>query len=534
MSRKKRSQPPPPVPSPAPVLVPGTVWSWVPVLLAGLTVLVFLPAVRFGFLHWDDHHLIFQNPLYTQFSWSGMLVPWRAQILGFYIPVTYTAWAIQHALWGFNANAFHAVNVLLHALNVALVFLVVRAILDARDSRVAVPDRRQTTSDRPGSVAFPLVPVAAACAALLFAVHPVQVEPVAWLSDLKDLLATFFTFLAVHAYFRPSRRTGRLHRIALYGAGWFLLALLSKPAVAVFGPVVLVLDVALRHTPWRTALRHTAAWLVLAVPFTVITKLAQPDAMFDYVAPLWLRPFVALDTLQFYAVKLVAPVRLAPEYGRTPQWLLESGAWRWSWVVPAIVGALLGWAAWRRRFVPLVLVAAFVLALGPVLGLVPFFYQRFSTVADHYLYAPFLLVTLGVALALVAVPPRHRRTGVVAVLALCTVCTVLTVRQLRIWQTDDTFFPYAIAHDPRGPLLRMNYGQALQAQGRYEDAIEQYRAGADIRPHPDLYYNIASALFALKRYDEAETALLKAIELNPTSTELQGRLEQLRRVRARQ
>ena len=103
---------------------------------------------------------------------------------------------------------------------------------------------------------------------------------------------------------------------------------MGEPAVAVLGPVVLILDIALRHTPWPVALRRTGAWFALAVPFTLITRGAQPESMFDNVAPLWVRPFVALDALQFYALKLIAPVGLAPEYGRTPEWLLASGAWR--------------------------------------------------------------------------------------------------------------------------------------------------------------------------------------------------------------
>jgi protein O-mannosyl-transferase len=230
---------------------------------------------------------------------------------------------------------------------------------------------------------------------------------------------------------------------------------------------------------------------------------------------------------------LLAPLHLTPEYGRTPEWLLQSGTWRWSWIVPALVAAIAVWAAWRHRFAPLGLFAAFVLVLAPVLGLVPFLYQKYSTVADHYMYLPFLLVSLSVSLLLAEIASARRAMAVVTVLATAGVFTVLSFIHQPVWRSDDTLFPYAIEQNPRSTLLRMDYGESLFERGRYEESLAQFQAAAEIRPHADIYYNIGSAEAILKRYADAKRAFEQALSMNPTDPDIIRSLDNLKRLLGR-
>jgi len=483
---------------------------WLPWLLAGVAVAVFLPVVRFQFLHWDDHSLVWRNPHYQPATLDGLVQLWRSDYLGFYIPATYTVWWLQALVLGMDGNRFHAVNLLVHTANVVLVYAIARRLLEARRA--------------------PAAALLAACGALLFAVHPLRVETVAWVTAMKDLLSTFFALLAVFVYFRPAGpRLGPARHVPP-GTLWYVLALLAKPALVTLPLVVMVLDVALRGTAWRAAVRGAWLWLLMAVPFALLTRYAQPTSMIVSIPPLWFRPFIAADALHFYLVKLVAPLDLAPVYARTPAWLQESGAWRWTWMTPAALAAAAGWLAWRRRqLVPLGLLAAFVLALAPVLGIIPYLGYNLSVVADHYLYFPSLLVSLAVSLALAEARPRARTAGLALVPAAAAVLAALTMAYLPTWRDDATLLPHAVERAPRTSLLRMNYGEYLYSAGDYEASLAQFRAAAEILPHPDIYNNIGAALVALRRYEEARTAFEQSLAMNPADEEVQENLANLDR-----
>jgi hypothetical protein len=481
--------------------------GWLAWLLAAATALVFLPAVRFDFVHWDDHTYVYGNPYLNPPSLQGIAHLWTSGYRGIYAPLTFSVHGLHALLLGFNGPRFHVVSLLVHVANVILVYVVVRQLLAQR--KVAAP-------------AWP-----AACGALLFAVHPLRAEPVGWVTGMKELLSTFFALLAMRSYFgAPADRSGPAGLLP-GGTGWFVLAMLAKPTIAVLGPVVAVLDVTVRRTEWRAALRGIWVWVAVAVPFALFAKHLQPDTMLTSTAPLWLRPFVAADAIRFYAVKIVAPLGLTPDYGRTPEWLLDGGAWRDAWIVPALLVAGAGLAAWRRHFAPLGLLTAFVLALAPLLGIVPFLTQNLSTVADHYLYFPFFMVCLGVGLLVGALPARRQWAGVAVALVAAAFLSLLTVRQLAIWRNDAALFPYAIARNPSSATLRMNYAQALYEKGQYEESLVQLREAARITPHADIYNNLGSVLVELGRFEEARAEFEHALSLNPSDREIAANLARL-------
>jgi tetratricopeptide (TPR) repeat protein len=283
-------------------------------------------------------------------------------------------------------------------------------------------------------------------------------------------------------------------------------------------------------------------WLALTLPFVVATQtLIRPPNV--EAPPLWLRPIVALDAIAFYLWKIVAPLGFAPDYSRTPQWLIRRGPVMVTWVVPILFGAIVWWLSRRRGLRAAALAIVFVAPLLPVLGLVPFHYQEYSTVADRYVYLPMLAVAAAVAW-LVAV----RRAVVYAVVALVIVAAILSNRQTGVWRDTDALFAHTLAINPNSiaahnamgqavldqspPDLetagehflaaleahpysagaRANYANVLLLQGRIGEALPHYRTANAARPNdPRIVNNYAVALIRSGRANEAFQLLLACV-----------------------
>jgi tetratricopeptide (TPR) repeat protein len=292
----------------------------------------------------------------------------------------------------------------------------------------------------------------------------------------------------------------------------------------------------------------------------VARRAEQCSVTFAREAP-W-RLVVALDALAFYLSTLTAPVPLAPDYGRSPHWLLSQQQVYFTWVAPVVVLAV----AWhfRRRF-PWLLGAVLVMgaALLPVLGLVPFDYQRYSTVADRYLY----LAMLGPALAVAWLLSRHGgRAALAAVGAVVVVLAGLSFVQVQRWRDSQTLFHYTLSVNPRSLAAHLVLGaqyaergqdaaalaefdQALAAnpgdaaalggaghiylrQGKFEQAAEAYRQALVYGGgHPALNINLGAALAQAGRLDEAREALETAVAKLPDNAEAHGNLGNVLAVR---
>jgi hypothetical protein len=246
----------------------------------------------------------------------------------------------------------------------------------------------------------------------------------------------------------------------------FALALLAKP-LGVMTPALAAVafwlmrrqqvpSLVSNRVPWELAF-----WLVLAIPVALIARAAQPVPERWLVVPLWLRPLVAADALAFYVYKLLLPLTLVPDYGRSPHLIRTIGWGFYTWIVPVLLGSLIAWL-WRRRRNDRVVAGAiwFVLALLPVLGFTPFAFQRMSTVADRYLYLPMFGVSLIAAGVLERMteggkPPMHRRFSRRGAAVLTTIVLVAlgarTVLQIRWWRDTPTLFQHTrdeIGRDP--------------------------------------------------------------------------------------
>jgi tetratricopeptide (TPR) repeat protein len=503
-------------------------------ILILLTIVVFSPVAGHEFTSWDDELTIARNPRFNPPTVAGALYYWRHPHMQLYVPVTYSVWALVAAVATRTAPggayailepaAFHLVNLALHLASVVLVFGLLRRLVSN--------------------------PLAALAGGLLFAVHPVQVEAVAWVSGTKDLLCGLLSLLALWHYlaFADPHARQSPRRALHYGLGSaaFILAMLSKPGAMVVPGLAAVLDVLILRRPWKQSVRALAPWFGLAVACAILTALVQPARGGAEAAPLWSRPLVAADAVAFYLYKLVVPLWLGIDYGRTPRWILDHGAAFLTWIAPAALGGLL-W--WKRATWPVVVAGAalFVIGVSPVLGLVPFSFQHYSTVADHYLYLPMFGVALALASLCSRLPTRRLATwgGLIGVL-LATQAWA----QSRYWHDTFSLFEHALEINPRSAgaskslaaayvtagdpgravtlgrqaveldpndsEAQVTLGAALVSHGQPELALPFYRRATELAPEDAQPFSSLAALLAmLDRAEEALPYARRAVAANP-------------------
>jgi len=337
--------------------------------------------------------------------------------------------------------------------------------------------------------------------ALLFAIHPLQTEAVAWTTGMKDTLCGVFSFAALVMYVNIAERTvhagvergeERAQRhpgvgdagAGTGGASWswvfatifFVLAVLAKPAAVVVPLMALIIDRLILRRNWRAIAKSLALWFVLTIPIMLIARHVQPATQVT-PAPLWARPLVAMDALGFYLAKLCVPVGLSNNYGRTPQWIIARGTIYYAWIIPTAVAAALAFTRSRRLIAAALLFVAGVL---PVLGLTTFLYQQFSTVADRFVY----LSMLGPALAVAAIFSRRWDRATVTFAAIVLIALgVATMKQARVWRNRLTLYAHAVAVQPNNPAARSSYAGALIRENRVDEAIEQLEQVMRIMPN---------------------------------------------------
>lgn len=499
-------------------------------LVAVVTTAVFSGVCRNGFTWWDDHRTIHHNPQFNPPTQKGIAASWTAPNAGLYVPLTYSYWgALAYAAQAPQADddgihldprVYHLGSLALHTASALVVLSILRLLS--------------------GNLA------AAVAGALVFAVHPVQVEPVAWASGAKDVLAGLLSLCAVYQYlvFARRRRDGARGGWAYFAGGAIMLALamLAKPSAAVVPGVVAVLDRWCLGRPWKRIVGPAAVYALAVLPLCVVAKMVQTaDGVADVAW--WQRPLLAGDALLFYLRQLLWPAALAPDYGRRPTVVLSmwGGAWAaLAWLAPAGVGYLL-WRGRRARPELLAAGAVFAIALGPVLGFVPFMFQYMSGVADHYLYLPMLGVALAVATGveragrpaapkpaapsdappgataapaatagwLSGLSPRGRAAAS-GLLLLIGSLAVRSVQQVTVWCDDAGLWRHTMAVSPDSFVAPNNVAAHLGRQSvRLADAADQARAEGR---HDD-----ARRLDAERR-ETLETALSlldRSLALNP-------------------
>jgi tetratricopeptide (TPR) repeat protein len=461
------------------------------VIVTVATLLAFWPVVTFDFLTWDDLETVAHTPRIVRPSARMLGEIWTRPHMDLYIPVTYTLWAVTASgarkpapptaqqptspdASPLDARWFHALNLALHVAAACLVLVLLRKLIDH--------------------------PPAALAGALLFALHPVQVEPVAWVSGAKDLLFAVLSLLALWQYAEYARaaavgeRLVRSERVRMIGIATFafILAMLAKPTAIVTPLIAMALDRFVIGRKWRDVLRTLWPWFVLALPCVLWTRHVQRAELSVQLAPpLLLRPVIALDALAFYLGKLLWPATLIFDYGRTPQRVIDQHWIAWTWIVPVVIALAAIWLARRGSKILAAAAMIIVIVLLPLLGLVPFDFQAYSTVADHYLY----LAMLGPALLLAWLVARWPSRGIyAAVLATLLALSIRTHAQTKHSKNSTAFFAHALEHNPRSFVSLSNLATMAMARGDTAQAIELSQKALAIRPFAAAYLTLADAL----------------------------------------
>jgi len=465
------------------------------IVLAALV--AYSPVFSAGFI-WDDDDYVTNNPHLNDLT--GLQAMWRTTTATpQYYPLVFTTFWLEHHLWGLHAVGYHAVNVLLHILAALLLW---RAL-----ARLQVPG--------------------AWLAAAIFALHPVEVESVAWVAERKNVLSAVLYFSAALAYLRfagleetkpPARRCWGDYAAAFV---LYLAALLSKTVTCSL-PAVLLLLIwwkkgrldrrnVLCLTPFFLAgigLGLTTAWLEKA-------HVGAHGA--DWSLTLADRCLVAGRALWFYATNLVFPENLMFMY---PRWAIDTAVW-WQWLFPvaALVAVAALWRA-RRRIGrgPLVAVLVFAGTLAPALGFINVYPMRFSFVADHFQYLA------GVGLITLAAARLSRCPRILPGLALL-VCGLLTWRQCGIYHDLETLWRDTLKRNPACWMAHSNLGRLLVQEQKFDEAEMHYRAGLELNPREDdIHYNYANLLARTGRLEPAVAQYEQAAQLAPEKPDIHSNL----------
>ncbi|MBX7166935.1 MAG: tetratricopeptide repeat protein [Pirellulales bacterium] len=459
------------------------------VLVFGFTCALFAATLAHPFSIYDDPLNVTENTALRPPSAAHLARFWLAPYEGLYAPVAYSCYLAVAALGGLDARWFHAANVLLHAGTAVLVLFWLRRL--------------------------GISPLAAGFGALAFAVHPLQVESVAWVTETRGLLAGFFGLAALTAYVGPPSSW----RGYIVASLCFALALLSKPTAAAVPLMALAIDAVVSRRPWPESARRLAPWFVAVVVLAIVTSAQQHRAELARTSPLWARPLIAFDALGHYAQKFAWPLNLGPDYGRSPYWLLQEPA-RW-WPAAGCALVLVVVALWQaaRPCWPVVLLA--IAGCAPSLGLTPFVFQGHSTVADRFAYLAMAAVGLAAAQGFAAgkAPLRAALATVVVLWA------ALAFRQTTFWRSDVAMFTHALEVNPTSELSMNNLGIALSAAGRTAEAIAQLEHATRLDPQfADAYNNLGLARLRSGDPAAAVSDFERALALKPHDLKIRNNL----------
>jgi len=445
----------------------AAVGTWA--LFVFATLLAYLPALRGGLLWDDDHHL-------TSFGQQSLQGLWRIWFdLGAtqqYYPLLHSAFWIEHRLWGDSVLGYHLANVLLHATAAFLLTAILR--------RLALPGAR--------------------LAGFIFALHPVCVEAVAWISEQKSTLSGVLYLCSALAYLHFDQT--RSKRKYLLATGLFVLALLAKTVTATLPAALLVVLWWKRgRIEWRREAQPLLPWLALGACAGIFTAWVERTSIGaqgpDFALTLAERFLLAAHALSFYAGKLLWPAGLMFTY---PRWTLDPRQW-WQYLFLAAVAAVvitLSLVARRRRG-PLAGFLFFAGTLFPVLGFLNVYPFLFSFVADHFQYLAGLgiivPVACGLAMASRRVWPGPSPLPRVCAAAFLGILGVLTWRQSVMYRDAETLYHTTLVRNPASWMARQNLCAMLLARpGGLAEAIAQCEAALRIRPnYAEAHNNLGSA-----------------------------------------
>jgi tetratricopeptide (TPR) repeat protein len=476
-----------------------------PLVVVALTIVAFLPVLQNGFVSWDDDRNFVENPHFRGLGFDHLRWMWTTFHMGHYVPLSWMTLGFDYEVWGMNPAGYHLTSLVLHAANAILVYALSRRLL---------------ALSMPGSLADSprWLTVGAAFAALVFAVHPLRVESVAWATERRDVVSGFFYFSSLLAYLRwrdsiPRRRT---YSIAL---ALFACALLSKATSMSLPAVLIILNVyPLRRIGWTSGWWSESAKHVYSeiAPFALLAAATAALSIIALHPPSQLGPaaklVVSAYSLVFYLWKTVVPVGLAPLY-EMPQHVDPAAVRFVASVAMVAVIAALAWAL-RRRYPGVVaaFVAFFIVTL-PMLGVVQ---NGPQIAADRYTYhaAPALAILAGAGLLVLLRWAPPIAGGIAAVIVLAR--AALTWEQSTVWRNSETLWSRVLDVDDESSIAHSAMANVLYRQNRVQEAIEHSQRAVAIAPkYPEALNGLGVGLARQGRAADAIEDYRRALAIKP-------------------
>ncbi len=442
-------------------------------------------AIKHGFVRDDTFHLL-KNPYLQNISLSNIKQFWIDSYWRLYIPVTYTTWAVFKPIGNlfasgqamFNSSTYHLLNILIHVLNSILVYKLLQLIVKNKN--------------------------ASFIGALFFLLHPVQIESVAWVSELRGVLSTFwgliFLFMHIKKNMDPALKKRMRHYIIQYI--FLLLAVTSKPTAIAFPVIAFIFDYLYFKRPLKTSIYSFLPALIVIIPVSIITVLVQPgDEQSSITSPLWMRPFIASDSINFYLQKILWAHPLATSYGRTNNILMNE--W-WFYLTPVIPISILFFTIKQYRRHPLMLISFLIFIIGflPVSGIIRHAYQSWSNVADRFIY--FSIFGFSVILAYGLSSQKTSKYLIYpSIILLVAYFFYGKFYQVPVWKNSVTLWTHNIKHYPEEPRSYLCLADKYVKQDKTKKAITLYTKGLNIKKDAGGYNSRGNAYASLGDYNKA-------------------------------
>jgi Tfp pilus assembly protein PilF/uncharacterized membrane protein len=499
--------------------------TWLAPVVTALSIFVaFLPTLRNGFVDFDDDRALLQNLHFRGLRWSNVSWMFTTTHMGPYQPLSWASLAVDYLVWGMSPTGYHLTSLLIHVLNGVFFYFVARELF-----LLSVPSRSRSREL--------LLCISAGCSALLFAVHPLRVESVAWATERRDVLSGLFFLATVLFYLRAHsggasaepRRSWTVLALASY-----ILSLLSKASAMTLPLVLVVLDVyplrrlTVSPASWPDG-RSRKVWLekcVFLIPamlfgFVAFVGQRQSGAMKPFVGGVPSRIAQATFGVVFYLWKTIVPLGLAPLY-EDPGWL-NLFAWPYWFCGVLVVVLTISVFILRARW-PFMLASwtYYVVTLLPVLGVTQ---SGPQLVADRYSYLACLpWPLLAGAWVFDGLQRSGRQTvvealkfGRIGVVGIVTIILgILTWNQVQVWHDTETLWRHAIAVGQESTIARYGLGVELVKRGNDAEAIENFRRTLEIRPsYLDAHASLGFLLQKRGESVEAVTHLREVLEARP-------------------
>jgi Tfp pilus assembly protein PilF len=490
-----------------------------PALVFMIATIPFLPILSNQFVEWDDYENLISNTHYRGLGWSQLKWMFTTFHMGPYQPLSWVSYGLDYLIWGMNPTGYHLTNLIFHAANGVFLYFVARRLIAAALSMAIDQEHWQLEAG-------------AFFAALIFAIHPLRVESVAWATERRDVISGFFFIATIYCYLRAVSNARDRSKGWLAGAlAAYIFSLLGKATAMTLPAILLILDI----YPLRRLNGDLRAWwapiqrgvFLEKIPFII------PAVAFAAVALVGQRQSTALKSLEsygidariaqsfygtsFYLWKTLVPIWLSPLYEISPRfsaWDLAILAGAASTIIITIMLYLMrnrwpaGLACW----------AYYVVTLGPVLGIVSTGPQL---VAERYSYLACLswAVLAGGTLCYLfrRLPQKGNAALVMAAAIIVTgVLGALTWRQSTIWLDTGTLWNHVLKLDPNSSIAHYNLARFLAKQGNQAEAIAHYREALAIRPDDaDTHNNLGLSLAIRGETGASLKEFQKAVQIDP-------------------